>query len=136
MPERPRGRGELAQRLHAVKLAAQLIIRGGPVARRDRPVTVAEGDHADLVPACLGADLCAPLLGIDPLRGADVPAMQKLSVVAGRALEVVADDPPKPLLVLRSHRSPDAAAKSPSAAIQLTRAADAIHPDLAREGWV
>jgi hypothetical protein len=62
--------------------------------------------------------------------------MQKLAVVAGRALEVVADDPPKPLLVLRSHRSPDAAAKSPSAAIQLARAADAIHPDLARERWV
>jgi hypothetical protein len=66
VPKRPRGRGELAKRLQSVKLVAQLVIRGGPVARRERPVTVAEGDHADLVPACLGADLCAPLLGIDP----------------------------------------------------------------------
>ena len=69
MPERPGGRGELAQRLQPIELVADLLIGGGSVACRDRTVAVAEGDHADLVAASLNADLRAPPLGIDPLPG-------------------------------------------------------------------
>jgi hypothetical protein len=71
VPERPRGRGELAQRLHAVKLVAQLVIRGGPVARRDRrsPSPKATGE---------GMSATRPL----PLRGVDdAPAMLVLELV-------------------------------------------------------
>jgi len=53
-----------------------------------------------------------------------MPAAQQFAVVASGTLDEVADDPPEPLLVLRPHRSPDTSVNTPSAAIQLTAAAD------------
>jgi len=51
----------------------------------------------------LRADLGPPLLRIDALRRADLTTAQQLRIITAGSLEVVLDDPPKPLVMLRLH---------------------------------
>ena len=100
MPELPRPLGKTSQHDGAVKLAGQLgklvVLRDAPLAGGDRPVTVADRDHADLVGASLRPDLGAPLLRIDVVRRADLTTAQQLRIIAAGPFEVILDDPPKP----------------------------------------
>jgi len=107
VPELPRALGQALQHGAAVKLAGELgtllVFGDAPLAGGDRPVTVADGDHVDLVGASLGPDLGAPLLGIDAVGRADLATAQQLRIVAARSRQIVLSDPPKPRVVLRPH---------------------------------
>ena len=105
VPELPRPLGETSQHDGAIELAGQLakllVLRDAPLASGDRAVTVADRDHAHLVGASLRPDLGAPLLRVEAVWRADLATAQKLRIVAARPLEVILDDPAKPLVMLR-----------------------------------
>jgi hypothetical protein len=70
VPELPRPLGKTSKNDGAIELTGQrgklLVLWDAPLASGDRPVTVANRDHADLVGASLRPDLGAPVLRIDP----------------------------------------------------------------------
>jgi hypothetical protein len=84
----------------ALELVPDLLIADGPVEEGDRAIARVRGDHADLDAPGLRANIRPPGLGVDTVRRAHLPAVQQLAVVAAGTLEVVADAPRGPLLVL------------------------------------
>lgn len=107
VPELPGPLGETAEHVGAVKLAGQLgkllALRNTPLAGRDRAITVAYRDHADLVRASHRADLSPPLLRIHTLRRTHLTTAQQLGIITAGSFEIVLGDPSKPLDVLRRH---------------------------------
>ena len=115
----------------ALELGGQLgtlpILGNAPLARGDRAITGTDRDHPNLVRTRLRPDLGAPLLRIDAVRRADLPAAQQLRIIAAGSLEVVLGDPAKPLVVLRRHAesrsSPDTESEPTPTARRSTGAA-------------